>query len=71
MLYLVSGFHSGASLAFQIAQTEAVACIICIGLDFHTAEGIRGTPDDIILNIPYPILFIMGENSVRSQYVLL
>lgn len=64
---ILIGFHSGASLAFQIAQTEMVTCIVCIGFDIHTAEGMRGTPDDIILNIPCPILFIMGENSARSH----
>lgn len=42
---------------------EHVTAVICIGFPFATAEGQRGAPDDMLMDIRCPIMFIIGQNA--------
>lgn len=60
---ILVGFNSGAALACQIAQMEHITAVICIGFPFTTVEGKRGTPDDVLMDIRCPVMFIIGQNA--------
>ncbi|XP_068909025.1 KAT8 regulatory NSL complex subunit 3 isoform X7 [Tenebrio molitor] len=60
------GFGFGATLALQIAQVEQVLCVISIGFSLLTAEGKRGEPDDNLLELQCPVLFVIGQCSSTS-----
>ncbi|KMQ90286.1 kat8 regulatory nsl complex subunit 3-like isoform x1 protein, partial [Lasius niger] len=60
---ILVGFNTGAALACQIAQMEHVTAVICIGFPFATVEGKRGTPDDMLMDIRCPVMFIIGQNA--------
>ncbi|XP_055854830.1 KAT8 regulatory NSL complex subunit 3 isoform X2 [Episyrphus balteatus] len=64
---ILIGFNAGAALALQVAMVENVSSVVCMGLAFNTLNGVRGTPDDRILDIKVPILFVVGQNSARSS----
>lgn len=64
---ILIGFNAGAALALQVAMSESVACVVCMGFAYNTYNGVRGTPDDRILEIKVPILFVVGQNSARSR----
>lgn len=42
---------------------EHVTAVICIGFPFATVEGQRGTPDDMLMDIRCPVMFIIGQNA--------
>lgn len=50
-----------------MALTENVNSIICMGFAYNTMNGVRGAPDDRILDITTPVLFVLGQNSARSR----
>ncbi|XP_017889717.1 KAT8 regulatory NSL complex subunit 3 [Ceratina calcarata] len=58
---ILVGFNTGAALACQVAQIEHVTAVICLGFPFNTAEGKRGTPDDTLLDIRCPVMFVIGQ----------
>ncbi|CAH0559591.1 unnamed protein product [Brassicogethes aeneus] len=60
------GFNTGATLALQIAQVDTVLCVVCLGFSLLTAEGRRGEPDDNILELQIPVLFVIGQCSNTS-----
>ncbi|EZA55410.1 hypothetical protein X777_04371 [Ooceraea biroi] len=60
---ILVGFNTGAALACQVAQMEHVTAVICIGFPFATVEGKRGTPDDTLMDIRCPVMFIIGQNA--------
>ncbi|KAH8299867.1 hypothetical protein KR044_007107, partial [Drosophila immigrans] len=64
---ILVGFNAGAALALQVAMSESVACVICMGFAYNTLRGPRGAPDDRLLDIKAPILFVIGQNSARSS----
>ncbi|XP_017148053.1 uncharacterized protein LOC108159352 isoform X2 [Drosophila miranda] len=64
---ILVGFNAGASLALQVALSESLACVVCLGFAYNTLRGPRGSPDDRILDIKTPILFVIGQNSARSS----
>lgn len=61
------GFNAGAALAVQVALVEAVSSIVCLGFSYNTVNGVRGAPDDRILQITTPILFVLGQVAQRSR----
>ncbi|XP_063985418.1 KAT8 regulatory NSL complex subunit 3 [Diachasmimorpha longicaudata] len=65
------GFNTGAAFACQISQIEHVTAIVCLGFPFSTAEGKRSTPDDILMDVRSPVMFVIGQNaaSVRADDV--
>ncbi|XP_063909599.1 KAT8 regulatory NSL complex subunit 3 isoform X4 [Zophobas morio] len=63
---VLAGFGFGATLALQIAQVEQVLCVISIGFSLLTAEGKRGEPDDNLLELQCPVLFVIGQCSSTS-----
>ncbi|XP_023032039.1 KAT8 regulatory NSL complex subunit 3 isoform X3 [Drosophila willistoni] len=64
---ILIGFNAGAALALQVALSESVACVICMGFAYNTLRGPRGAPDDRMLDIKAPILFVIGQNSARTS----
>lgn len=42
---------------------EHITAVICIGFPFSTVEGKRGTPDDMLMDIRCPVMFIIGQNA--------
>ncbi|XP_017480243.1 PREDICTED: KAT8 regulatory NSL complex subunit 3 isoform X1 [Rhagoletis zephyria] len=64
---ILIGFNAGSALALQVAMSENVACVVCMGFAYNTFNGVRGTPDDRILDIKIPILFVIGQNSAKTS----
>lgn len=64
---ILVGFNAGSALAVQIGMVEQVNCIISLGFAYNTLTGIRGTPDDHILDISAPVLFVIGQNAAKSS----
>lgn len=64
---ILVGINSGAAIAMQVALVEVVSSVVSMGFAFNTVKGTRGAPDDRILEITTPVLFILGENSARSR----
>ncbi|XP_043601170.1 KAT8 regulatory NSL complex subunit 3 [Bombus pyrosoma] len=60
---ILVGFNTGAALACQVAQMEHVTAVICLGFSFLTVEGKRGTPDDTLMDIRCPVMFVIGQNA--------
>ncbi|XP_012153364.1 reduction in Cnn dots 1 isoform X2 [Megachile rotundata] len=60
---ILIGFNTGAALACQVAQMEHVTAVICLGFPFTTVEGKRGTPDDTLMDIRCPVMFVIGQNA--------
>lgn len=63
---VMAGFNAGAALALQVAQIEPVLCVLCLGFSLLTAEGKRGDPDDNLLELQCPVLFVIGQCSHSS-----
>lgn len=61
------GFNAGAAIALQVALVENVNSVVCMGFAYNTVNGVRGAPDDRILDIKTPVLFVLGQNSARSR----
>ena len=60
---ILVGFNTGAALACQVAQMEHVTAVISLGFPFTTVEGKRGTPDDTLMDIRCPVMFVIGQNA--------
>lgn len=60
---ILVGIGTGAALACQVALVENVRAVVCLGFPLYTVEDKRGTPDDSLLDIQVPIMFVVGENS--------
>ncbi|XP_054289184.1 KAT8 regulatory NSL complex subunit 3-like [Macrosteles quadrilineatus] len=60
------GIGSGAALALQVALGEKVKAVVCLGFPMYTVEDNRGTPDDALLNLTVPTLFVTGQNAATS-----
>lgn len=64
---ILVGINAGAAIALQVALVEVVSSIVCMGFAYNTLKGVRGAPDDRILDITIPVLFVLGDNSARSR----
>lgn len=64
---ILVGFNAGAALALQVALVEPVNSVVCMGFAFHTMNGTRGAPDDRVLDLITPVMFVLGQNSARSR----
>uniref|UniRef100_A0A4Y0BRW9 KANL3/Tex30 alpha/beta hydrolase-like domain-containing protein n=1 Tax=Anopheles funestus TaxID=62324 RepID=A0A4Y0BRW9_ANOFN len=65
---ILVGFDAGSAIALQIGLVESVSCVICLGFSYNTYNGFRGTPDDHIVDITCPVLFVIGQNSARASH---
>lgn len=64
---ILVGFNAGATLALQVAQVESVLCVVSLGFSFLTPEGRRGEPEDNLLELQCPVLFVIGQRSNTSS----
>uniref|UniRef100_A0A182JWD7 ATP synthase subunit s, mitochondrial n=1 Tax=Anopheles christyi TaxID=43041 RepID=A0A182JWD7_9DIPT len=65
---ILVGFDAGSALAIQVGLVESISCVICLGFSYNTYNGVRGTPDDHIVDMTCPVLFIIGQNSARASH---
>ncbi|XP_066262056.1 KAT8 regulatory NSL complex subunit 3-like isoform X1 [Euwallacea similis] len=63
---ILVGVGAGATLALQLAQVENIFCVVSLGFSMLTAEGRRGEPDDNLLELQCPVLFVIGQCSSTS-----
>ncbi|KAL5287664.1 KANSL3 family protein [Megaselia abdita] len=61
------GFNAGSSLALQVAFSESVSSVICMGFAYNTMTGPRGSPEDHLLDLRVPVLFAIGQNSAKAS----
>ncbi|CAB0030420.1 unnamed protein product [Trichogramma brassicae] len=47
-----------------VALLDAVTAIVCLGFPFNTADGKRGSPDDVLLDACCPIMFVIGQHAM-------
>uniref|UniRef100_A0A146KX35 KAT8 regulatory NSL complex subunit 3 n=1 Tax=Lygus hesperus TaxID=30085 RepID=A0A146KX35_LYGHE len=64
---ILVGFNTGAALACQVALMEQVTAVVCLGFPLNTVEDRRGQPDDSILNLTTPVLFIAGQHGPSAS----
>lgn len=64
---ILVGMHASSALALQVSLVEQVSGIICFGFSYNTVHGPRGHPDDHILNLTTPIMFMIGQNAARTS----
>uniref|UniRef100_A0A2M3YZY0 Putative kat8 regulatory nsl complex subunit 3 n=1 Tax=Anopheles braziliensis TaxID=58242 RepID=A0A2M3YZY0_9DIPT len=64
---ILIGFNAGAAHAIQIGLVETVSCVVCLGFSYNTYNGPRGAPNDHIVDITSPVLFVVGQNSARAS----
>ncbi|KAG5679762.1 hypothetical protein PVAND_009302 [Polypedilum vanderplanki] len=64
---ILIGMHSSSSLALQVALVEQVSGVVCLGFSYNTVHGPRGQPDDHVLNLNTPVLFMIGQNAARTS----
>ncbi|XP_066147144.1 KAT8 regulatory NSL complex subunit 3-like isoform X3 [Euwallacea fornicatus] len=64
---ILIGVGAGATLALQLAQVENIFCVVSLGFSMLTAEGRRGEPDDNLLELQCPVLFVIGQCSSTSS----
>lgn len=64
---ILVGMHASSALALQVSLVEQVSGIICFGFSCNTVHGPRGHPDDHILNLTTPIMFMIGQNAARTS----
>ena len=63
----VSGGPSGPAAAAAAAAAAGISGLVCLGFPMYTLDGIRGEPDDPILELRVPILFVIGQNAAQSR----
>ncbi|KAK9508475.1 hypothetical protein O3M35_006025 [Rhynocoris fuscipes] len=61
------GLNSGAALACQVSLVEPVSAIVCLGFPMNTVEEKRGQPDDSLLNLNVPTLFVIGQHAATAH----
>lgn len=64
---ILVGFNTGSAVVCQVAEVEHAVAVVCLGFPLLTAEGKRGEADDYLLELMYPVLFIIGQNSHRTS----
>ncbi len=77
---ILIGWGVGAAVNCQVAVMEAqsapavgaaspggISGLVCLGFPMFTLDGIRGEPDDPILELRIPILFVVGQNASQAR----
>ncbi|XP_022194146.1 KAT8 regulatory NSL complex subunit 3 isoform X2 [Nilaparvata lugens] len=64
---ILVGLSCGAAVACQVALVETVTAVVCFSFSLHTVDEKRGQPDDAILDLQCPVLFVMGQNASLSS----
>lgn len=61
------GFNASSSIALQVALSENISSVLCMGFAYNTLTGPRGSPEDHLLDIKTPVLFVIGQNSAKTS----
>lgn len=64
---LLFGFNAGAALALQVGLAESVSGIVAMGFATNTMNGLRGAPDDHLLDLAVPVCFVVGQNAAKTS----
>ncbi|XP_069702733.1 KAT8 regulatory NSL complex subunit 3 isoform X2 [Periplaneta americana] len=64
---ILIGWNTGAAIACQVALLEQATAVVCLGFPMMTVEGKRGEPNDTLLDLHCPVLFVIGQNSAAAR----
>lgn len=64
---ILVGFNTGGALACQIAEMEPVTAVVCLGFPLWTVDGARGEPDDMLMELQVPVLFVIGQCALTAS----
>ncbi|XP_044735628.1 mucin-6 isoform X3 [Chrysoperla carnea] len=64
---ILVGFNTGGALACQIAEMESVSAVVSLGFPLLTVDGVRGEPDDMLMELQVPVLFVIGQCALTAS----
>lgn len=65
---ILVGFNAGSAVALQVAGLENnLSCVVCMGFATNTLRGTRGSLDDRLVELQTPVLFVVGQNGMRTS----
>ncbi|XP_033126456.1 KAT8 regulatory NSL complex subunit 3-like [Anneissia japonica] len=60
---ILIGWNIGALVACQVALTDSLSGVVCLGFPSMGISGIRGSVEDPLLDSKVPTLFVIGQDS--------
>ena len=56
-----------ANLQPPAPPSSGIKACICMGFPLYTTDGLRGEPDDPLLDLRAPTMFVVGENATQTR----